>query len=171
MLASNSLELSLVGVNLQDLSYLDRVAPNMLDLLKVDFSQNMLESIDWLDQFKQLKSIRAVRCFIRYVNLYLPRLQELDLRNNFIERMPSLRNMPNMQAIYLKANNMNELNLDFSSLNYANMVNIDVRNNKNLTVSVAELRELGRKLHKFKQLRFFNMEHKNLDLRSEEYKD
>ena len=52
MLASNSLELSLVGVNLQDLSYLDRVAPNMLDLLKVDFSQNMLESIDWLDQFK-----------------------------------------------------------------------------------------------------------------------
>ena len=65
MLVSNSLELSLVGVNLQDLSYLDRVAPNMLDLLKVDFSQNMLESIDWLDQFKQLKSIRAVRCYIR----------------------------------------------------------------------------------------------------------
>ena len=78
----------------------------MLDLLKIDVSQNDLESIDWLNQFKQLQQITAVRCHLRQVNLDLPRLVELNLKNNFIERMPSFRSMPNLQIIMLKANNM-----------------------------------------------------------------
>ena len=48
------------------------------------------------------------------------------------------------------------------------MINIDIRNNKKLAVDRRKLEELGNKLAKFKKLRFFNIEHKNLDLRSPE---
>ena len=84
--------------------------------------------------------------------------------------MPPFRAMPNMQKILLKANNISELNLDFSSDNYANMINIDIRNNKKLMVSLEELEMLGIKLSKFKKLRFFNIEHINLDLKSDYYR-
>lgn len=164
MLHQNSLELALVQVQLQDLRYLDRVSRHMLDLLKIDVSQNLLDSIDWLNQFKQLKVIIAHRCLIRSVNLHLPRLQELDVKNNFIERMPAFRTMPNLQSIFLKANNIEQINLEFSAQNYANMVNIDMRNNKKLQMDDVEIERLAKKLANFKKLRFFNIEHENLRL-------
>ena len=45
------------------------------------------------------------------MNLQLPRLQELDLRNNFIEKVPILSQMPQLKVLVLNANNITELKL------------------------------------------------------------
>ena len=49
--------------------------------------------------------------YIRAVNLQLPRLQELNLTNNNIEKVPILSQMPQLKILILNANNITELKL------------------------------------------------------------
>ena len=74
--------------------------------------------------------------------------------------------MPNLKFVSIEANNIQELNLEFSSQNYTKMIKIDLRNNKKLTLDIDDLYKLGKKLSLFQKLRFFNMEHRNLDIKS-----
>ena len=60
---------------------------------------------------QKLKVITVSDNYIRSVNLQLPKLQELDLRNNFIEKVPILSQMPQLKVLILNANNITELKL------------------------------------------------------------
>ena len=80
--------------------------------------------------------------------------------------MPPFKTMPNLKFVSIEANNIQELNLEFSSQNYTKMIKIDLRNNKKLTLDIDDLNKLGKKLSLFQKLRFFNMEHRNLDIKS-----
>lgn len=62
--------------------------------MKIDISKNYLDNIDILNNYQRLKVIIASDNYIRTVNLQLPKLQDLDLRNNFIEKVPILSQMP-----------------------------------------------------------------------------
>lgn len=118
MLAKNSIELNLIDYELQDLSILDVALPRMSDVLFVNFASNNLENIDWLNKLHQLKKISARNNFIRYINLSLGHLQELDLRNNFIEKLPPLDQLPMLRTLILKANSISSFRLKLASLNY-----------------------------------------------------
>lgn len=118
MLAKNSIELNLIDYELQDLSILDVALPRMSDVLFVNFASNNLENIDWLNKLHQLKKICATNNFIRYINLSLGHLQELDLRNNFIEKLPPLDQLPMLRTLILKANSISSFRLKLASLNY-----------------------------------------------------
>ena len=70
---------------MQEIEYLEPLESHMVDLIKIDISRNHLSNIELLHKFTQLKVINASDNFIRSIDLNLHSLQELDLRNNFIE--------------------------------------------------------------------------------------
>ena len=65
-----------------------------------------------MNSLKRLKHIIASDNYIRTVNLQLPKLQELDLRNNFIDKVPILSQMPQLKVLILNANNITEMKLE-----------------------------------------------------------
>jgi len=64
------------------------------DLMRIDISKNYLDNIDALNDLTKLKMIVANNNYIREISLQLPKLQELDLGNNYIEKVPILSQMP-----------------------------------------------------------------------------
>ena len=56
---------------------------------------------------------------IRQVDLnLLNKLQELDLRNNFIEKLPALKQLPALRILVLKDNKITKFRLNLCSFNY-----------------------------------------------------
>ena len=63
-------------------------------LQEIDLHKNFLSSIDVLNQFRNLKVIKASDNYITEINLNLQRLEDLDLHNNYIYKMPLLHSLP-----------------------------------------------------------------------------
>lgn len=91
------------------------------------------------------------------MNLQLPRLQELDLRNNFIEKVPILSQMPQLKVLVLNANNIAELKLQCKRDNHLNIMKMVFRNNR-IKFTNMEVISFARKLKEFKALRVLNLE-------------
>ena len=74
----------------------------------MDVSNNLVNSIDILKQFKSLRVIKARKCFIIDVNLNLPKLEVLDLWGNYIMRFPTLSEMNRLHTLILANNKIVE---------------------------------------------------------------
>ena len=99
-------------------------------LVKIDISRNYLDNIDVLNQFQSLKVIIAGDNYIQSINLQLPNLSELDLRNNFMIKVPNLSLTPQLQTLVLNANNISEVKLKCRKENFLTVRKIVLRNNK-----------------------------------------
>lgn len=66
----------------------------------------MISNIDLLDGFPMLKKIDASNNYIEDVNLYLPRLETLDLKNNYLKKFPILEGMVKLKNLNLKGNQL-----------------------------------------------------------------
>lgn len=81
--------LQLDQLKMQNLGDLQKMT-TLTDLMKIDISKNYLDNIDALNDLTKLKMIVANNNYIRDISLQLPKLQELDLGNNYIEKVPIL---------------------------------------------------------------------------------
>jgi Leucine-rich repeat (LRR) protein len=70
---------------------------------------NMLNTIEVLNKFGSLRVIIATNCYIEEVNLRLPKLEVLDLSNNFIKNFPILASMHKLKALNLNSNKLVDL--------------------------------------------------------------
>ena len=112
---------------------------------------------------QQLRVVSAPDNYLRSVHLQLSHLEELDVRNNFIDTIPFLSSMPKLKTIYLNANNIREARLVTNVSNYNHLVRLSIRNNK----IAFEEDEKGRglldkflsKLGRFRALRVVNLDH------------
>jgi Leucine-rich repeat (LRR) protein len=59
-------------------------------VVEIDVSRNMISQIDALNQFRNLKILRASENYILDVSLTQPRLEEIYLEHNQISRFPLL---------------------------------------------------------------------------------
>ena len=59
-------------------------------VVEIDVSRNMISQIDALNQFRNLKILRASENYILDVSLTQPRLEEVYLEHNQISRFPLL---------------------------------------------------------------------------------
>ena len=85
-MAKGSQKLILENSKLQDLSFLTGIQWD--NLMEIDLYKNYLSSIDILNQFKNLRYIRASDNYIEEISLNLQRLEELDLHNNYLNKFP-----------------------------------------------------------------------------------
>ena len=73
-------------------------------LEEIYLEKNMISNIDILAGFPMLKKIDASNNFIEDVNLYLPKLETLDLRNNYLKKFPIMEGMVRLKHLNLKGN-------------------------------------------------------------------
>ena len=116
-----------------------------------------MDNIDALNQLTRLKVIIASDNYIRSANLQLPKLQELDLRNNFLEKVPILSQMPQLKVLILNANNITELKLQCKDQNYLNIMKMVFRNNK-IRFNNMEVINFVKKLKEFKVLKVLSLD-------------
>lgn len=83
--------------------------------LEVNLSKNFLSSIDVLNQFRSLRYLTASENYIIEVSLNLPRLEKLDLRQNFIGKFPLLHQLPKLRDLDLSHNRLEDFKTDFKS--------------------------------------------------------
>jgi Leucine-rich repeat (LRR) protein len=60
-----------------------------------------------------LRKINAGHNYITQIKLSLPRLQELDLRHNYLITLPYLNMFPNLRILNVKANRIEEVNFNY----------------------------------------------------------
>ena len=83
------------------------------NLQEIDLHKNFLSSIDILNQFRNLKLIKASDNYIQEINLNLQRLEDLDLHNNYITKFPLLHQLPKITKLNLNANKIEDFRVDF----------------------------------------------------------
>lgn len=91
--------------------------------------------------------IDASNNYIRSINLELPKLEELWLGNNYIEKVPVLTRLPELQTLELNANKIKNLAMKIKHNNYKNMIkmilssNVIEFNDDDLKIFVKHLRQ------------------------------
>jgi len=91
----------------------------------------MINNIDVLNQYTNLRIINATNCYIEEVNLKLPKLESLDLSNNFLKNFPILANMQKLKVLNLNSNKLfdfKQMNIEFT----LGITTLDVGNNPTL---------------------------------------
>jgi Leucine-rich repeat (LRR) protein len=71
--------------------------------------KNSLSNIDDLAQFQNLKVIDASNNYIHAVDLPLPKLEHLNLSNNYLVKFPSLDKSLRLRYINLETNRLEDL--------------------------------------------------------------
>lgn len=94
----------------------------------------MLNNIDVLNNFQNLKVIDATNCYIEEVNLNLPKLEDLNLSNNFLKAYPVLANMSKLKTLNLNSNKLADLKSMKVEFTQA-LVSINIGNNPTLQFS------------------------------------
>ena len=93
---------------LYDLDFMVQLKVLKVDLQILFVNNNYLSSIDILNKFDGLKKINAGHNYIASINLTLANLQELDLRNNTITRLPFFSKLPNLKILNMKSNKIED---------------------------------------------------------------
>jgi len=117
------------SLQLHDLNFMRTHKWNTLEV--INLNRNMVNNIDILNQYPNLKVINATNCYIEEVNLKLLKLEHLDLSNNFLKSFPVLANMQKLKVLNLNSNRLIDLknmNIDFIS----GLKSLDVGNNPTL---------------------------------------
>lgn len=68
--------------------------------------------------------------YISSVNLNLAKLRDLELRNNFLAKIPNLKELPSLKTLNLSTNKIKELKFEVSEQNLITIEKIDLSNNK-----------------------------------------
>jgi hypothetical protein len=79
------------------------------------------------------------------------------LRNNFLEKVPILSQMPQLKVLILNANNITELKLQCKDQNYLNIMKMVFRNNK-IRFNNMEVINFVKKLKEFKALKVLSLD-------------
>lgn len=95
-------ELRLDNLFLQDLDFLRNQSWAFLE--EVHLTKNLINNIEPLNAFKSLRVIDASHNYIVEVNLQLPKLEQLILADNYLEKFPTLEHMKKLKTIDLNAN-------------------------------------------------------------------
>jgi Leucine-rich repeat (LRR) protein len=140
--------LDLVALQLHDLSFLH--AFNWTSLEAAHLNRNLINSISVLNKFHNLKVINATNCYIEEVSLKLPKLEELDLSNNFLKSFPTLINMQKLRHLSLNSNklmDLQEMNVDatlgLTSLDLGNNPTLSFEARRDFNALVAKLKKLN----------------------------
>ena len=88
--------------NLYDINFLRLDRTHVL--LEIYINNNNLKSIDILNQYFHLKIIDAQNNRIQTVNLWLQKLETLNLQNNKIIQFPDFENMHELKTLNLNYN-------------------------------------------------------------------
>ena len=94
--------------------------------------------------------IVATNCYIEEVNLRLPKLEMLDLSNNFIRSFPILANMQKLKSLNLNSNklvDLKQMNIDFT----LGVTAFDLGNNQQLQFESTQ--DFDQFLNKIKKLK------------------
>ena len=90
---------------MQDLGFLRNVSWNNLE--EIYLNRNMINNIDLLGRFTNLRVIDASNNYIEEVILFLERLERLDLSNNYLKEFPLLENgMKKLKILNLNSNRL-----------------------------------------------------------------
>lgn len=95
-------------------------------VLEIDVSRNMISSIDSLNQFRNLKILRASENYILEVNLTQPRLEELYLEDNQIRRFPLLTQLHKIRVVNLSKNRLEEFKAEFKAPSCNSLQQLDI---------------------------------------------
>jgi Leucine-rich repeat (LRR) protein len=121
-------------------------------LEEIYLDKNMISNIDVLGRYPMLKKIDASNNFIEEVNLYLPRLESLDLHNNYLKKFPILEGMHRLRHLNLKGNQLadfREVLIDFTP----KIQTLDIEGNEISFESVAGFEDFLQKLRGLTHLR------------------
>ena len=72
----------------------------------IDVSQAGIESIDVLNQMTHIITLNAKGNYISKVKLCLKNLKSLVLSNNFLKKIPNLKNTPSLSKLWMNANSI-----------------------------------------------------------------
>lgn len=126
-------------------------------LSEVDLNKNGLASIDTLNNFRSLVSIKASFNFIVEVNLNLIKLQELDLSNNYLKKFPMINSLPKLKKLNLNTNKIEEIRVEFKPPASTSLLDLDLGTNNILLPSPKDIDDLLERLKKFKNLKSLNV--------------
>ena len=111
-----------------------------------------------LNKFTKLKTLDASDNYISSLNLTLPKLLTLDLRNNFIEKVPNLQQLPMLQKLDLSTNKLSQFRLLTDDNNLMSIERMNFSNNKISFVSgMPQVTEFCEKLKRFKKLSWLSI--------------
>jgi len=131
----------------------------------LDVSRNSLVNIDALDEFENLKKIKASSNYIAGCNLRLFNLKKLDLAHNYLKEMPELHFIPQLTDLNISDNLITHLPQITKKLHhdhtFANLVSF--RFNDNIIeqenyhtgqecIQQSDIDAFSKKLYKFKKL-------------------
>ena len=112
---------------MQDLGFLRNVSWNNLE--EIYLNRNMINNIDLLGNFTNLRVIDASNNYIEEVILFLERLERLDLSNNYLKEFPLLENgMKKLKILNLNSNRLvgiRQVIIDYTP----NIKSLDLGNN------------------------------------------
>jgi Leucine-rich repeat (LRR) protein len=101
----NMRQAKLESLDLQDLVFMKGISWGNLE--EIFLSRNMINNIDTLSKFMNLRTIDASNNYIEEVVLFLPKLEKLDLSNNYLKKFPLLENgMDQLRILNLSQNRL-----------------------------------------------------------------
>ena len=85
----------------------------------------------------------------------LPQLRELDLRNNYLDRIPSLKELPLLRSLNISNNKVQIVKLVIQEQNFRNLERLDLQNNQiTFSEGKTQINDFIEKLDRFKSLKF-----------------
>lgn len=140
----------LESLALQDLYFMKNQAWHTLE--EVYLSKNLIHNIDILCNYQNLRVIDASSNYIEEVNLYLPKLESLNLSNNYLKKFPILENMKKLKSLNLNSNELQDFKDVMPHLT-PNIRTLDMGNNQLSFENLDAFNDFIDKLQKFSQLR------------------
>lgn len=116
-------KLVIEAFDLYDLDFMANV--HWKNLETVHMNRNMVSSIDVLNKFLNLRYIDASNCYIEEVNFTLPKLEYLDISNNYLRNFPNLQHMPRLKYLNLNSNQLVDLfQANFENIQHLSQLDI-----------------------------------------------
>lgn len=147
--------LNIEEFQLYDLGFMKNQAWVLLE--EIQLNRNMIANIDILNQYQHLVSVDASHCFIQEVNFSLPRLEYLNLSNNYLSKFPILEGMQRLNHLNLNSNKIT----DFKSANIKftlHIEHLDLGRNRMAFDSKYDFVEFLHKLQKLAKLKSLDVD-------------
>jgi Leucine-rich repeat (LRR) protein len=125
-----------------------------------------------LSYLPKLRKVTASDNYITSCNLNLPKLRDLELRNNFLTAVPNLKDLPALRTLNLNTNKMTAFKFSVTEQNLITIEKMDLSNN---LVSFPEgkqmVNEFVERLRKFKNLSVLTINGNPFEVKNPEWTD